>query len=113
MIIDERLIEFFKGESLYKEDFFEFIEDKILIVPNDTDIFWFGCHPIIENEIVVDIRLVVPEIKEEKDILINIHEFTHAIELYNEIGTVYEERRGKREKKAKSMEQVYLKLKKL
>jgi len=111
MTIDERVIDFFQEGNLCKEDFFDFIEDKVLVVSNNTDMFWFGCHPIVENNMLVDIRLVVPEIDNEKDMLINIHEFTHAIELYNEIGTIYIERREERENNAKEMELIYLKSK--
>lgn len=107
-MIDQRLIDFFKQENLYNEEFFNYIEDKIVIVPSDTDTFWFGCHPIIKEDIIKDIRLVVPEIKKEKDMLVNIHEFTHALELYEEIETKYEEKREERENKAKLMEKKYL-----
>ena len=109
MVIDENIINFFKKENLYDKDFFDFIEGKVVMVPNDTDMFWYGCHPIIENDILVDIRLVITEVFCENDILINIHELIHAIELYSEIGTIYEERIEEREKKAKEMEIIYLK----
>ena len=49
MEIDQRIIEFFKEENLCNEDFFHYIKDKIILVPNTTEIFWYGCHPIIEN----------------------------------------------------------------
>ena len=108
MEIDQRIIEFFKEENLCNEDFFHYIKDKIILVPNTTEIFWYGCHPIIENNKIKDIRIVVPEIKKEKDMLINLHEFTHAIELYEEIGAEWEERRQEREEKARKAEEKYL-----
>lgn len=112
MKIDKRIINFFKTQNLYNKNFFNYIEDKIVLLPSNSDIFWYGCHPILENNIIKDIRLVVPEIETEKDALINIHEFTHALEIYNELGRVYEERRELREEKAKNMEKIYLKQKK-
>ena len=108
MNIDKRIIDFFEEQKIYNEKFFKFMDNKIVLLPSDSDIFWYGCHPIIKENIIKDIRLVVPEIKTEKDLLINIHEFTHAIELYNELETPYEDRREKREQKAKTMEKTYL-----
>ena len=110
-MLDERIKTFLKTEKLCDENFFDYIENKIVYLPSDSDTFWYGCHPILENNIIKDIRVVVPEIKTEKDILINIHEFTHALELYYELETVYEERREEREKLAQTMEKQYLKQK--
>lgn len=109
MYIDKRISEFFKTQNLYKKEFFDFIKERMLIVPSGTDISWYGCFPIVEDDILKDIRLLVPEIETEKDLLINIHEFTHAIELYDELEMPYEEKREQREYKAKSMEKIYLK----
>lgn len=106
------LITFLTKQNLYNEDFERFMEGKIIVVPNTTEIFWYGCFPIIEDNNLKDIRLLVPEIETETDLLINIHEFTHAIELYEELNTPYIERREERENKAKTMEKLYLKNKK-
>ena len=105
----ERLIEFLKEQNLYKEQFFDFMIGKIKVFPSDTSPEWFGCFPIVKDGILKDIRLLVPEIKNEQNLLVNIHEYTHALELFDEIGTYYEERREERENKAKTMENVYLK----
>jgi len=104
----DKLIEFLKQENLYKKEFFDFMEGKIKIVPYDTDLSWFGCFPIVKDDKIVDIRLLVPEIKTEKNLLVNIHEYVHALELFDEIGTVYEERRDEREKKAAYYEKKFL-----
>ena len=106
--MDIRIVNFLKNLNLVSDDFFEFIEDKIVLTPSVVDISWFGCHPILNGDILVDIRVVVPEILTEKDMLINIHEFAHAIELYNELGSIYEERREEREKFAKKIETISL-----
>ena len=110
--MNKELISFFIKQNLYNEDFIHFMEGKIIVVPNTTETFWYGCFPIIEDNIIKDIRVLVPRIENEKDLLINIHEFTHAIELYEELNTPYIERREERENKAKTMEKLYIKNKK-
>jgi len=105
------LKDFFKEQNLYSEEFFEFMKGKVKVFPFDADLAWFGCFPIIENEKVVDIRLLVPEIKNEQNLLVNIHEYMHALELFNELGTIYIERREEREAKATNLEKIYKKRK--
>ena len=101
--------DFFKKENLYSEEFFDFLKQKVRKVPSTSEISWYGCFPQVEDSILKDIRLLVPEITDEKSLLINIHEYAHALELYNELGTIYIERRIERENKAKEMEKKYIK----
>lgn len=105
------LKEFFKSQNMYSEFFFDFIKDKVKVLPSDTSLDWFGCFPIVEDDILKDIRLLVPEIKTEENLLVNIHEYTHALELFEELGLNYEERKEEREENAKNMEKTYLKQK--
>ena len=108
----EELLKFLKEQNLYKEEFLKFMEGKIKVLPYDADLSWFGCFPIVEDDILKDIRLLIPEIKTEKNLLVNIHEYVHALELFDELGTVYEERREERENKAMNYEKIYLNNKK-
>lgn len=108
----DELIKFLKEQNLYKEEFFKFMEGKIKVVSYDTPIEWFGCFPLIEKDILIDIRLLVPEIKTQKNLLVNIHEYVHAIELFDELGTKYECRREERENRASNYEKIYLDSKK-
>ena len=85
----EKLLNFLKEQKLYKEEFFKFMEGKIKVFPYDADLSWFGCFPIVEDNILKDIRLLVPEITTEKNLLVNIHEYVHALELFEELGSVY------------------------
>ena len=101
--------DFFKDENLYSEEFFDFLKHKVKKTPSSSDTSWYGCFPQVEDGILKDIRLLVPEITDEKSLLINIHEYAHALELYNEIGNIYIERRVERENKAKEMEKRYIK----
>ena len=82
---------------------------KIKVFPSDTPLEWFGCFPIVENGILKDIRILVPEIKNQKNLLVNIHEHIHGLELFDELGTLYEEKPKQREAKALKMEKIYLK----
>lgn len=105
------LKDFLKEQNLYREEFFDFMKGKIKELPADTSLDWFGCFPIVKDGILKDIRLLVPEIKNEQNLLVNIHEYVHALELFDEIGYFYEERKEERESKARNMEKVYIKRK--
>jgi len=103
--------DFFKSVGLYNEEFFDYMKGKVTIIPSGSSLEWASCFPKIENEILKDIHIIVPKIKTEKDLLVNIHEYTHARELYDELGSIYEDRVEERENKAKEMENVYIKRK--
>ena len=101
--------DFFKEQNLYSEEFFDFIKTRVKVLPSNTSKDWYGCFPMIENNILTDIRVLVPEIKNISNILVNIHEYYHALELFNELGSIYEERIDERENKARKMEKIYIK----
>lgn len=103
-----RLIEFFKSEDMYDEEFFEYIKTKVHVFPSDVDLDFIGCFPKVENEKLVDIKLSVPEIKTLKNFLVNIHEYTHAYDLYKMLGKTYIENKELFEKRARYMEKKYI-----
>ena len=105
----EKVKEFFKEQKIYDENFFEYIETRVHILPYDTSLDWFGCFPIIEEGIVKDMRVVVPKIVTKKNLLVNLHEFYHAYELYSELGCIYIENREIREENAVNFEKKYVK----
>ncbi len=105
----EKVEEFFKEQKIYDENFFEYIKTRVHILPYDTSLDWFGCFPIIEEGIVKDMRVVVPKIVTKKNLLVNLHEFYHAYELYNELGCIYVEDREQREENAVNFEKKYVK----
>ena len=105
----EEVRAFFKEQGIFNEEFFEYIKKKVLVLPSDTPLVWFGCFPILdEDHNIMDIRLSVPEIVTEKNLLVNLHEYYHAYELYNEIGTLYEANTEVREANASNFEKSYL-----
>ena len=104
----KQIITFFIEQNIYDEQFFEYMKNRVHFLPYDTSLDWFGCFPIIEDGIIKDLRVVVPKIVTEKNLLVNLHEFYHAYELYGELGTEYVENREQRESNAKKFEQRYL-----
>lgn len=108
-LIDDRVVSFFLSHEICDNDFFDYIDSRIVYIPSGSDVFWYGCHPLIKGDKIRDVRVVVPIVKTDFDIIVNIHEFTHAIEFYNELGCFYNENRIDREKKAHKMEKIYLK----
>lgn len=108
-MLDNRVVSFFLNEGICKCDFFDYICDKVVYVPSGSDVFWFGCHPIVENGILCDIKVVVPTIESEFDLIVNIHEFTHAIDLFNLLDCYYIDDADAMEERAHKMEKIYLK----
>lgn len=75
------------------------LKDKVKIInySNLEEVYQFiGAFKIVENNIIKDYRLLIPEIKDLKSLLVNIHEYTHLLIIKNQIGKndyydIYEE----------------------
>lgn len=93
--------------NISSPEFLEFMMGKIKVL-DTAQIEWYGAFPIVdENGILKDIRLLVPTPNNKRNILINIHEFTHAFELFQELGYPYESKTIERETKARAKEEEY------
>ncbi len=98
-----------KNEQITNLRFFEFMKGKIKKVPFLVEDFGWGVFPIInENGILEDIRMIVPVIYDIKSLCVNLHEYTHAYELFSSLGKVYEWHVEESEQKARSAEKRYL-----
>ena len=72
----DKVINFFKEKHLYDEDLFKVLINnaKIIDKPYEEIRDFVGCF-IVNGEI----KLVLPKIRNEFDILIYMHEYTHAL----------------------------------
>ena len=88
-----KFIDFFQRQNLYNKKMFDyFMNNSILFDYRDEDYHPFiGCFYLTKNKKINKISLVVPYIDSDVTTLINIHEYTHAIILYNHLGKIYEE----------------------
>lgn len=66
-----------------------------------------------QDGVITNINVLVPEIVDEKTLLINIHEYAHAYELYNYLGSTYNPNKKNSEAYAISKEQEFLTKKKV
>lgn len=85
-------INFFKKHNLYNKQLFDYIDNNSTKVDyNDEEQKVFiGCYYICNKlTILQKIKICVPFIDSPITTLINIHEYIHAIELYNKIGKKY------------------------
>lgn len=103
-----KFVNFLKQENMYDEDFLKYLNTRTVTTPSNTDKSWFGCFSIVDNEVLVDIKLLVPEIENEDNLLVNIHEYTHAYDMYQLLGHHYIEDKMNKEARAKEMEKKYL-----
>ncbi len=110
----DKIIIFFKFCGIYNEDFFIFISNRIKWLPSDSSLEWFGCFPIINNGgVLVDIRILIPKVTNEQNMLVCLHEIYHAYELYSLLGNIYVDDTDNYELRAKAFEKSYLDYKKV
>lgn len=62
-----------------------------------------------QNDIITGVRIIVPNIINTDTLLINIHEYTHAYEIYKRIGEKDNLNQEQEETKARQNEALYLK----
>ena len=99
--------------NICNEEFWSYMQSRVkrMNVPIETGLW--GIFTDYDNNILKNIRIIVPEIVDEKTLLINIHEYAHAYELYCELGTQYQPQKEKSEQYAREKEEEYLSKKKI
>ncbi len=109
MITEEQFNNLLIELNIGNKKFLEFIKGKVKRYPVKD--FGWGCFPQVDvNNVLIDFYLLVPEFLDEQCMYINIHEYAHAFELFNELGNVYIENKDIRERFAKSKELQYINL---
>ena len=92
MRFNPKLIEFFKRHNMYNDRMFEYLQNQSTMIDyNDPEQRCFvGCFPILDkNDKIIKIKLNLPYINNDETMLISIHELTHGIERYQEMGKKY------------------------
>ena len=84
------VINFFKEHNLYNEEMFEYLSKNTIHYDYRVveDRIFTGCGPCVDkkNGILTKVFVTVPFVIDDITMLINIHEYTHAIEYYSKIG---------------------------
>lgn len=86
-------IDFFKKHNLYNKEMFDYINSNSTKFDyrDEEQRSFLGCYYICnKHNILQKIKICVPFIDSPTTVLINIHEYLHAIELYNKIGKKYQ-----------------------
>lgn len=108
-IYEEEFYNFMRSKGIFNDFFENYIKERIKRVDYDLFNGFWGCFPIVKDNILIDIKLLVPNIIDKKTVLINIHEFMHARRLFSRLGKQYIENVELEEEVATNMEKVYLK----
>ena len=84
----EEFISFLKRHDIYDEDIYNsYISDAFIFPYRDDNVDLINCfYAIDKNDVLVDIKVSVPYIDDEKTILINIHEYVHYYIMYKKLG---------------------------
>ena len=88
-------ISFFKKHNLYNEEMFKYIQNNRTLFDyrDEEKRIFIGCYYICNKQgILQKINVCVPFIDNQITMLINIHEYIHAIELYKNIGKKYQQK---------------------
>lgn len=89
-----KFIDFFKRHGLYDIALFNYFNlNSVKINMNkygEEKWSFIGTYPNYKDKKLVKIKLVVPDIDSDIAVLINIHEYIHAIMLYKYMGREYE-----------------------
>lgn len=73
----------------YEEEFWQFVDKKIKYIDGSIEknkLFYGTLMKFDENENLIDIKVIVPNITNLETALVNIHEFKHAYDLYQMMG---------------------------
>lgn len=91
--MEEKFIEFLKKSELYNEDVLDYIEYRTTYVDYKEKgaMDFVGCYPILEDGMVKDIRLCVPNMVDDVSVSINIHEYVHLLRIYKSLGKKFVE----------------------
>lgn len=88
---EQKFIDFLKEFGIYNEQAFKYmktIKKQVNYKEEDTMSF-IGCYPIMENNTVKDIRICVPKMIDDISVSINIHEYVHFLNMYNNLNKEY------------------------
>ena len=88
-------VNFFKKHNLYNEEMFKYIQKNTTHFDyrDEDQRAFIGCYYTYDKQrILKKIKVCVPFINNQITLLINIHEYIHAIELYKNIGKKYEQK---------------------
>ncbi len=88
-----KFIKFLKDTEIYNEEVFEYIKPKTVYLDHSEEAtHFYGVFPIVDdNNIIKDIKLCVPKIKDDITVSINIHEYVHLLLLYRNLNKEYKE----------------------
>ena len=105
----EKLINFYKEVKLYDINIFSQIIRRLKIIPNNlVKNDFYGVFPKIDkNGSLKDFVICVPSINDLDSFLVNVHEFAHAINLYENLGKTFK-LKFMDEVLPKSLERIYL-----
>ena len=88
----KKFITFLKEHNLYDEEILEYWKNNKLMFDyrDDEKRELIGCFYKIENNILKEIKIIVPFFDNDKTVLINIHEYVHLLLIYPQMGKKYE-----------------------
>lgn len=84
----DRFIDFITRHNLYDNKSFIAISNRTTNIDynNEQARDFIGCFYKVENDIITDFKVCVPKIIDIRTLFINIHEYVHALIIYNSLG---------------------------
>ena len=108
--IYNEFLDYLKYLGIYDEEFISFLDGKVHRFPTYKETIGWGVFPKLDSKgRIIDFRILVPIIRDEKSLLINIHEYVHAYDWYqrlNEFDDISKDEEF--EKRARNAEKLIL-----
>lgn len=108
----KKFIHFLKEHNLYDENAMEYLHEKGIFFNylEEENRDFIGCYfATNKRKILEDIILCVPYITDEKTLIINIHEYTHALLYYKYLGKKVDTKNSSIEILPMMYEKLYIK----
>ena len=108
----KKFIHFLKEHNLYDENAMEYLHEKGIFFNylEEENRDFIGCYfAINKRKILEDIILCVPYIRDEKTLIINVHEYTHALLYYKYLGKKVDTKNSSIEILPMMYEKLYIK----
>jgi hypothetical protein len=80
---EKYVINFFKNMGFYNETLFKKIQNNTKLLNQDYKQIkeFIGCYPQVKDNDIIDFKLILPNLKTMKDVLVYIHEYSHVIDI--------------------------------
>ena len=80
--MNNKVIEFYEALGFTGKRMYNYLNKQIKYVTQEEDRTFVGCYPVIENDILKQIHLILPNGDDWESVVMHVHELAHFFSLY-------------------------------